>query len=994
MLWGRSFATQKEANKESKKDDAAAAISQTLLLPATKFSMRANAAQREPQLMERTSRSLYRQQAEAGRGEKTWTLHDGPPYANGVPHVGHALNKILKDVINRWKVLAGHRVSYVPGWDCHGLPIEIKALQELDVKPSRAKGTTGREERAQEGERELSAAEAEEEMRKRGLFVRKKARQVAMAAVKQQKQCFERWGVMGEWENPYLTLQPEYEAAQLEVFRQLWKKGVIYKGRKPVHWSPSSRTALAEAELEYPPSYISKSVFVRFPLLEEDESVRQLRKIMLGDGEAKSCSISLAIWTTTPWTLPANMAVCVHEDMEYVLVKNTQQAGGLLLLAKERVKYLSSMLGGKGLEEVGRPVAGSALVGVRYKGFVREGSVFHGSFVSAESGTGVVHAAPGHGQEDFALLARQHGMEAICPVDDDGCFTGEVGNDDLVGLAVLGAGNKRVIEQLEERELLLCQHDYDHKYPHDWRTKKPVILRATEQWFADVRKLVPDALASLKDIEMVPGDSNKSRLAAFLQQREDWCISRQRAWGVPIPVFFDLETKEQLIDDDTIEHFINLVKEKGTDCWWYMDVKDLLPPKYRNNGREYGRRFDTVDVWFDSGSSWSGVLESRGLPCPADMYFEGSDQHRGWFQSSLLTAVGVRGFAPYKRLVTHGFVLDEAGRKMSKSIGNVVDPQVIVLGGKDVKKQPAYGADVLRSWAASSDYTKDVTIGDNLVAGAFEALRKIRNTSRFLLGNLQHFEELLPYGQMRELDRYMLACLVDNFAKIQEHYDAFQTNKVMLQLQQFCAQDLSAFYFEAVKDRLYADAVDSVSRRSAERTLVHCLDVVNKSIAPVACFVAEDIWEHTPSPVKKALGTSEADSVFMSGLPQLDLSWRQPELKERWDNVKLAKATCNVHLEQLRKEKAINGSVEGRLVIKGCPDASPVFRSLLEADAVEQLHLVLGVSMVDLEKSSGLGEELSVTASRSSLAKCVRCWLHTAPASEGPPLCSRCAQLL
>ncbi|RUP52396.1 hypothetical protein BC936DRAFT_144633 [Jimgerdemannia flammicorona] len=698
----------------------------TLLLPKTTFPLRADAVNREHAFRDRCTTDLYHWQLE-NNPKDLFVLHDGPPYANGGLHIGHAINKILKDITNRYKVLQGHRVHYVPGWDCHGLPIELKALEEL-------KNIDGSQ---------LTPTE-----------IRKMARARALSEVEKQKQGFISWGVMGDWDNAYKTLDKDFEVRQLKVFKKMVNKGYIYRQHKPVYWSPSSKTALAEAELEYKDDHLSRSIYVKFSVVQLAPALANLLP-----KEVSASSVHALVWTTTPWTIPANKAVAVNPDMVYLLVKSAD--GSHLVVAKDRLQALREELGIETAVELTQlaEVAGSDLLGTTYAHPLTDEILpfIAGAYVTAESGTGLVHTAPGHGMEDYEAC-RSLGIKPFSPVDDTGHFTAEAGAD-LAGKFTFTDGNALVIDKLTERGRLVRERKYKHKYPYDWRTKKPVMLRATAQWFANVEELQKKAVESLKAVRMVP-ESSFRRIEQFTLSRKEWCISRQRAWGVPIPVLYDTETGEPLLTDSSVQHIIAVIERMGgTDAWW--EVKDdavFVADEYKTKGKTYRRGYDTMDVWFDSGSSWTLVKDKiaersdDGRPA-ADLYLEGSDQHRGWFQSSLLTSVAVTGKPPYSILITHGFVLDEHGRKMSKSIGNVVEPKLITHGGKDLKQQPAYGADVLRLWVAASEYTRDVTIGKTVMAHVSESMRKIRTTARFMLSNIDGFSEerMVNYADLKEV---------------------------------------------------------------------------------------------------------------------------------------------------------------------------------------------------------------------------------------------------
>ena len=742
----------------------------TVNLPKTQFDMRANAVKREPEIQKFwAEEQIYERLSQNNPGE-LFVLHDGPPYANGALHIGHALNKILKDIINKYQLLKGRKVRYVPGWDCHGLPIELKVLTNMK----------------QQERQQLTL-----------LDLRRKAKEFALKAVDEQRAGFKRYGVWGDWDNPYLTLKPAYEAAQIGVFGQMVLKGYIYRGLKPVHWSPSSKTALAEAELEYPEGHISRSLYVAFPVTKLGDAVKDSLQQFLPH-------LSVAIWTTTPWTIPANLAVSVNPELKYAVVAVAGEQSNYLIVAADLVETLSETLGKN--FQVKATVVGKDLENTTYRHplFDRESPVvIGGDYVTTESGTGLVHTAPGHGQEDY-LVGQRYGLPILSPVDADGNFTEEAGQ--FAGLNVLGEGNTAVITALTEVGALLKEEAYSHKYPYDWRTKKPTIYRATEQWFASVEGFRDEALSAIASVKWIPSQG-ENRITPMVSERSDWCISRQRSWGVPIPVFYDEATGEPLLNQETINYAQAIIAEKGSDAWWELSVEELLPESYRNNGKSYRKGTDTMDVWFDSGSSWAGVLQEREeLKYPADIYLEGSDQHRGWFQSSLLTSVATNGHAPYKTVLTHGFTLDEQGRKMSKSVGNVIDPAIVIEGGKNQKEEPPYGADVLRLWVSSVDYSSDVSISKSILKQMGDVRGKIRNTARYLLGSLHDFDpakDAVPYEQLPELDRYLLHRMTEVFKDVTEAFDSYQFFRFFQTVQNFCVVDLSNFYLDIAKDRLY-----------------------------------------------------------------------------------------------------------------------------------------------------------------------------------------------
>ncbi|KAL7458643.1 hypothetical protein ACHAWC_010253 [Mediolabrus comicus] len=975
----------------------------TILLPQTEFSQRANAVKREPELQEYwSSTNLYSKlsSAAAARDAERFVLHDGPPYANGDLHIGHALNKLLKDFINRHQILKGKQVHYVPGWDCHGLPIELKVLQTMKSKERQA----------------LTP-----------ITLREKAAAFAKETVEKQSASFQRYGVIGDFENPYLTLLPEYEAAQIRVFGEMYKQGYIFRGRKPVHWSPSSRTALAEAELEYPEGHISKSIYVALDVVSPSDELKQFT-----DGDEK---LKVAIWTTTPWTIPANLAVAINPELEYCVVDahpSVLDGKSKLLVAKGLVETLESKFElpeGEKLNVVAS-FDGSSLVGTTYQHplYDRKSEVIAGGdYITTESGTGLVHTAPGHGQEDY-LTGLKYGLELLSPVDDVGKFTSEAGSstvvgDDLVGLSVLGEGNTAVIEALEQAGALIRAEDYGHKYPYDWRTKKPTIFRATAQWFASVEGFRDSALVAVDTVKWIP-DVGKNRIKSFVESRGDWCISRQRSWGVPIPVFYDKETggTEVLLDEHTLDHIQSVFAEHGSDAWWKMDEVDLLPEIYKDQADKWTKGTDTMDVWFDSGSSWAGVVQERaekemGLSFPADVYLEGSDQHRGWFQSSLLTSVAAnKGQAPYKAVLTHGFVLDEKGFKMSKSLGNVVDPLQVIEGGNNKKLEPAYGADVLRLWVASVDYAGDVRVGANIIKQTFESYRKLRNTARYLIGNLADFDpskDTVAYDDLPSMDKWMLGTMSEVLNEVDDAFSNYQFGRATNELLRFATADLSNFYLDVAKDRLYISAVDDARRRSCQTVIHALLEGFAKSIAPILPHMAEDIWQNLP------YKTAGNDSVFEGGLPEKLMSYPQFDAK-KWDLVRNVRTDVNQVLEIARKDKLVGASLDAAAYIYTPDDEIKSVLTALDGDeslispsvktnGVDELRTAFMISQVHIVDSEdtitgacdatyiGKGELTGcmIGVKKAEGTKCGRCWFYDKEVGKhgdryGSDLCQRC----
>ncbi|MFQ6539645.1 MULTISPECIES: isoleucine--tRNA ligase [Aphanothece] len=992
--------------------------------------MRANAKLREPEIQVFWAEQRIYERLSRQNSGPVFTLHDGPPYANGALHVGHALNKILKDIINKTALLQGRRARFVPGWDCHGLPIELKVLQGLSS-----------------GERaELTP-----------LSLRRKAHAYALEQVEGQKAGFRRWGIWADWEQPYLTLQKTYEAAQIGVFGAMVLAGHIYRGLKPVHWSPSSRTALAEAELEYPDGHTSPSVYVAFPAVELPEPfAAALAEAGLSREAATAAGgLAVAIWTTTPWTLPANLAVSVNERLDYAICAVAPRrdhpgdtpapAASHLVVAADLRESLESSLG---LELTPLlQVKGAALEGLVYRHPLLERTspvVIGGDYITTETGTGLVHTAPGHGVDDFNT-GRRYNLPVLCPVDEAGNLTAEAGP--FAGTNVLKDANPAIVAALREAGVLLSEQCYEHRYPYDWRTKKPTIFRATEQWFASVEGFRQAALDAIARVEWLPA-SGRNRIEAMVSERGDWCISRQRTWGVPIPVFYHRDTGEVLLNEATLNHIQALIGEHGADVWWERDEAGLLPPELTDQADQWRKGTDTMDVWFDSGSSWAGVLggltpgseaANSGadadadansdadpgpdmLRYPADLYLEGSDQHRGWFQSSLLTSVAVNGHAPYRRVLTHGFTLDEKGRKMSKSLGNVVDPAVLVEGGRNEKQEPAYGADVLRLWVSSVDYSADVPLGPGIVKQLADVYRKVRNTARYLLGNLHDFDprpreqggHAVPVEELPLLDQWMLqrtAALIDAVTGDFERYEFYRFFQA---LQNFCVVDLSNVYLDIAKDRLYVSGAGDFRRRSCQTVLSLVVERLAGLIAPVLSHMAEDIWQNLPYPVAEA-------SVFQRGWPTAPAAWRQPALEPPMERILELRALVNRQLETCRKQgghgadqaggEGIGASLEAQvqLTISGDTATAPLREALAwlassgkpGVDDLADWLLVSDLRIGGPPPDGVLAETeqngITVRVARAAGEKCERCWHYTSDigtSSAHPSLCGRCVAIL
>ncbi|MFD2656282.1 isoleucine--tRNA ligase [Gracilibacillus thailandensis] len=906
---------------------------QTLKMPQTKFPMRGNLPNKEPEMQKKwDEENLYEKVQQRTEGKPLFVLHDGPPYANGDIHMGHALNKVLKDFIVKYKSMAGFHAPYVPGWDTHGLPIE-QALAKKKVN-----------------RKKMTIAE-----------FRQKCAEYALKQIDNQRNQFKQLGVRGDWENPYITLNKSYEAAQIKVFGEMAKKGYIYKGLKPVYWSPSSESALAEAEIEYQDKR-SASIYVTFDVKDGKD---------LLDGDEK-----FIIWTTTPWTIPANLAISVHPDLEYAVVK---EAGEKYIVAHDMLSDLKDTLEWQEAEVVKtfKGQEADKLV-AKHPFYDRESLVILGEHVTTESGTGLVHTAPGHGEDDF-IVGKQYGLDVLCPVDEKGVFTEEAPG--FEGL-FYDAANKQVTEKLEENNALLKLTFITHSYPHDWRTKKPTIFRATNQWFASIKDFREDILAEINRINWLP-KWGETRLFNMVRDREDWCISRQRTWGVPIPVFYG-EDKTPIINDETINHVAKLFEEHGSNIWFEWDTKDLLPEGFSSehspNG-EFTKEMDIMDVWFDSGSSHQGVLEGReDLQRPADVYLEGSDQYRGWFNSSISTAVAVTGKAPYETVISHGFALDGHGRKMSKSVGNVVVPSKIM-------KQ--YGADILRLWVASVDYQADVRISDEIIKQTSEGYRKIRNTFRFLLGNLSDFtlENRLEEAQLEEIDRYMLYRLQQVIDKARKAYDEYDFSTVYQTIHHFCTIDLSSFYLDFAKDILYIEAEDNHRRRSIQTVYHEIITSLVKLLTPILTHTMEEVWSYIPD--------VEAKSPQLTDMPEAREIKDQEQLAAKWSQFMNVRDDILKALEEARAEKVIGKSLEASVTIKANDDK--VATLLAEVPYLHQLLIVSHVELVDELTDGQTFEHVTLKISKHEGETCERCWVISDTIGEDqdhPTLCTRCATVV
>lgn len=907
---------------------------ETLLMPKTEFPMRGNLPNKEPKLQEEWDQAnLYQKVQNRTEGRPLFVLHDGPPYANGDLHMGHALNKVLKDFIVKYKSMTGFQAPYVPGWDTHGLPIET-ALAKKKVN-----------------RKKMTASE-----------FREKCAEYALKQVDNQRAQFKQLGVRGDWENPYLTLNKDYEAAQIEVFGEMAKKGYIYKGLKPVYWSPSSESALAEAEIEYQDKR-SASIYVSF-------GVKDPGELLQGDEQ-------FIIWTTTPWTIPANLAIALHPELTYAVVKVEDQK---FIVAEEMISQVAEVLEWNATEVVQTFKGQEAehLV-AKHPIYDRDSLIILGDYVTTESGTGLVHTAPGHGEDDF-IIGKKYGLDVLCPVDEKGVFT-----DEAPGFEGLfyDAANKEITEKLSENGALLALNFITHSYPHDWRTKKPTIFRATNQWFASIKDFREEILAEIKRINWVP-KWGETRLFNMVRDREDWCISRQRIWGVPIPVFYG-EDRTPIINDETITHVANLFREHGSNIWFDWEASDLLPEGFQSEHSPNGtftKEMDIMDVWFDSGSSHQGVLEGRPeLQRPADVYLEGSDQYRGWFNSSISTAVAVTGKSPFETVISHGFTLDGKGRKMSKSVGNVVIPDKII-------KQ--YGADILRLWVASVDYQADVRVSDEIIKQAAEGYRKIRNTFRFLLGNLNDFDVVkntVAEQDLHEVDRYMLVKLQEVVSKVTKAYDSYDFSTVYQLIHQFCSIELSAFYLDFAKDILYIDQEDSSRRRSIQTVYYETVTSLVKLMTPILTHTAEEIWGHIPNVGEEFVQLT--DMPVAREIPAAD------ELKVKWDHFITVRDDVLKALEEARAEKVIGKSLEAKLTIVAKDETTKTV--LVEIDDLDQLFIVSHVEVVEEQPNAKTYDHISVVVEKYDAEKCERCWIASETVgedSEHETLCTRCAAIV
>jgi len=911
----------------------------TLNLPQTDFPMRANLSKREPEILNLwETKAIYKKLVEQAKEKKKYVLHDGPPYANGNIHIGTALNKILKDIIVKSKFMAGFNSHYVPGWDCHGLPVEHEVEKNLGKKKT-----------------ELSTID-----------IRKRCREYADKFVKIQREEFKRLGVFGQWENPYLTMNFEYQATIVREFGKFLLNGSVYKGKKPVHWCPTCKTALAEAEVKYE-DHRSPSIYVKFRMISNLPDV---------EAAGKGKPISMIIWTTTPWTIPANLAIALHPDYTYVAVDVGSE---IYILAEGLLETVMEKFGIKKYTIL-KKFAGKELEGVKTKHplYDRESVVILAPYVTLDAGTGCVHTAPGHGQEDYES-GVQYGLEIYSPVDDDGCFTPDV--PFFAGQFVFEA-NTAVNKKLAEAGALLKEEVMIHSYPHCWRTNDPIIFRATEQWFISMERnqLRRRALQAIQEVTWIP-PWGRDRIYGMIENRPDWCISRQRAWGIPITVFYCNSCKQMLATEESIEYVAKLFEKRGADVWFEEDPAFLLPQGTRCSGcggTTFTKETDILDVWFDSGVSWAAVLENReDLQFPASLYLEGSDQHRGWFHSSLLTSVGTRGYAPYRSVLTHGFVVDGEGKKMSKSAGNVIAP------GEVINK---LGADVLRLWVSAEDYRDDIKISDEILKRLADAYFRIRNTFRFLLGNLYDFQpesDRIPYSDLDEIDRWALHRFQKLISRVREAYERFEFHIVYHSVQNFCAVEMSSIYFDILKDRLYTYASHSQGRRSAQTVLYEILRGLAGLMAPILSFTSEEVWQFLPG------GEHKSESVHLTQFPEVKPEYVDETLNERWERLLEIRALVTKALEEARKEKKIGLSLDAQVHLY-LPEKDYSFLQSYEKE-LKSIFIVSSVSLHREEKG------IRIEVDRADGAKCERCWNYDTSVGkdlEHPSACKRCIEAL
>ena len=923
----------------------------TLNLPETDFPMKANLVTKEPEILKKWKDiDLYKKIRNSSKGKKQYILHDGPPYANGNIHIGHALNKILKDIIIKNKQMSGFDAPYVPGWDCHGLPIEHKVDSELGKKKA-----------------EMSQAE-----------IRGKCRAYANEFINIQKEGFKRLGVLGEWDKPYLTMDFEYEATIIREFGIFATNGSLIRSKKPIYWCVSCATALAEAEVIYD-VHTSTSIYVKFPVISDISKIYP---------ELTGKKVFIVIWTTTPWTIPANLAVAIHPDVDYVAVETEQ--GDVLIMAEKLVPVCMKTFKITDYSVIAKLEASKLeYLEAKHPLYDRLSKIVLASYVTLDTGTGCVHTAPGHGREDYET-GLKYKLDILSPLDDEGKFLSDV--ELFAGMNVFEA-NSKVIEALNKAGMLVLETPISHDYPHCWRCKKPVIFRATEQWFIsmDNNNLREKALKAIDSVNWIPS-WGKERIYGMIANRPDWCISRQRLWGVPIIAFFCKDCGEITINQEIIDHIADLVEKRGVDIWFTEPEKNLIPAGTvcKKCGRSsFEKETDILDVWFDSGVSYAAVLKQREfLGLPADMYLEGSDQHRGWFHSSLLCGVGSTNNAPYKNVLTHGFVVDGKGKAMSKSSGNGIEPKELI---------EAYGAEIVRLWVICEDYTDNIRLSKEILQRLVEAYRRIRNTCRFLIGNINDFNpasDAVSYEDMTEIDRYILHLLQDLIKRVRRGYDEFEFHSVYHTIHNFCVLDLSAFYLDILKDRLYSSAPNSKSRRSGQTAMHILLETIVRLMAPVLSFTADELWQYLPK-IK-----DREESVHMAQFIPVNEKYLNNDLSLRWETILSVKKEVTKVIELERAAKNIGHSLDAHVILSLPEDLIPVLTPYRD-----ELRRVFIVSKVDLLTSGQINGSveaeripgLKIKVVPSADQKCERCWVHDdtiGTSDKHPNVCQRCYSVL
>lgn len=923
---------------------------ETLNLPRTDFPMRAGLTKKEPELLEDwENNEIYKKIMKKNAGKPIYVLHDGPPYANGNIHLGHALNKILKDIVVRYKNMSGFKAPFVPGWDTHGLPTELKARAKVGIE--KAKTLTGIE-------------------------LRRLCAEFAMGYVNDQRDQFKRLGVLGDWERAYITLLPEFEKKQIEIFAKMAEKGSIYRGLKPVYWCSSCETALAEAEIEYS-NDDCKSIYVKFKIAEDNGNLSKF-----GIDLNKTYFI---IWTTTAWTLPGNVAICVGPKYGYSIVKSGDEC---YIIATKLVEETMKVAGIENYQVLGE-ITGENLEYIKaFHPFLqRKSLVILGYHVTLESGTGCVHTAPGHGVEDFEVCQNYKDIPIIVPVDSKGILTDEAG--EFKGLDTHSASEK-IIGKLSKEGYLFASKEISHQYPHCWRCKNPILFRATKQWFCSIDKFKTQALSEIEKVNWIPG-WGKERISSMVSERKDWCISRQRKWGVPIPIFFCEHCNEPLLDSKAMQKVAELFGKEGSDAWYIKEAEEILPEStscHKCGNKKFYKETDIMDVWFDSGVTHAAVCnEDNGLAWPADLYLEGADQYRGWFQSSLLTGVAVFGKSPYKAVATHGWVVDEEGKKQSKSQGNGVSPDKVVQ---------KYGADILRLWVASADYHSDVKISYDILGQLSEAYRKIRNTARYMISNLYDFtpdKDLIETSEMEEMDKWAILRLNQLIDTVKAAYENLEFHSVYHAIHKFCIVDMSNFYLDVLKDRLYVYKAESKARRSAQTCIYWIVDALARLLSPILPFTTQEIWKYMPHE-----SYVQIDYIILNDMPDKKSISVDDKFEEKWDYILKICGEIRKILENARRDKVIGSSLEAKITIFCEKDEYEFIKNI--SDIIKTAIIVSEIDVLPQKEESAeiIGVKgVAVTVERASGKKCARCWSYSQTVgldADNLDLCEKCINVL